>query len=362
MFTRSVTNILQKTMKIAIDCRMLGRSGIGTYIGGILPEMVERHHENEYLLIGNADKLARWREYGNCRIVECDEAPFSIGAVLHFPVSEVNSCDAFFTPDFNVPVGLRIPVTCMIHDIVFFDTPDFGSSLKLKIIKTCIKRALRISENVVTVSHFSKSRIESIFPIRSDLQVAGGAVSGELRAYRAAHKGPEQRDGIVFLGNLKKYKGIRTLLSAYNKLHSESWNKPLTIIGRLDFRSKDEEIVPLIKAAGDRVRLVSDATNEDVYRIVSHSEVLVSPSMYEGFGLPPLEALYLGTPVIISDIPVYKEVYSQLPVTYFRAGDSDSLAAALKAFKPHTVEVAEKIDDIHSFRRSADRILKIITE
>ena len=59
--------------------------------------------------------------------------------------------------------------------------------------------------------------------------------------------------------------------------------------------------------------------------LYNYAEVFVYPSLYEGFGLPPLEALYLGTKPIISDIDVFKEVYSNLPVEFFKVSDSESL-------------------------------------
>lgn len=63
--------------------------------------------------------------------------------------------------------------------------------------------------------------------------------------------------------------------------------------------------------------------------IIRNSEVLIQPSRYEGFGIPPLEAMYLGTPVIVSDIPVFKELYFGFPVKFFKDGDSDELCSIM---------------------------------
>lgn len=316
-------------MKIAIDCRLIGQSGIGTFIENVVCEII-KHKEHEFILIGNSHILKEFTRQGNCKIVECTYRSFSLKELFLFPTGIVNKCDAFFTPNFNIPLGIKIPISCTIHDIVFFDTKNFGTPFSRFIIKRYILRALRISKNVFTVSNFSKSRIETIFPIRKDIHVIYNVICNKLKLYKSNHKSTTERKGIVFLGNLKKHKGIGILLDAYEKLIEDGCNEPLTIIGKLNFRSKDDTILPRVKKLGKMVRIKSNASDEDVYRIISQSKVLVSPSLYEGFGLPPLEALYLGTSVIISDIPVYKEVYSSLPVTFFKSEDSYDLYTKLK--------------------------------
>lgn len=347
-------------MKLAVDCRLIGRSGIGTFIENVTEEFICNHPENKYVLIGDPKNLSRWKDKDCCKIVESNAKQFSLNELLRFPTKEVNKCDAFFTPDFNIPMGIKVPINSMIHDIVFFDMGVAGNALRRIIIHKYISRALRISANVITVSKFSKSRIESVFQIRKDIHVVNSAINEKLKAYKQKYyDANEKREGIVFLGNLKKHKGIRTLLEAYNLLENEGWHKPLTIIGKMNFRSKDDSIASMIKNSRGKVKLVSNATDNDVFNIISHSEVLVSPSMYEGFGLPPLEALYLGTPAIISDIPVYKEVYAELPVTFFKVNDAKDLADKLCTFKPQVMDVANKIDELYSFKRAANELLSI---
>lgn len=70
-------------------------------------------------------------------------------------------------------------------------------------------------------------------------------------------------------------------------------------------------------------------------KLVSEAKALVQPSLYEGFGIPPFEAICLGTDIIISDIPVFKELYAEVPNSFFKAGDADDLADKLLTFKPN---------------------------
>ncbi|MEE0886059.1 MAG: glycosyltransferase, partial [Treponema sp.] len=85
------------------------------------------------------------------------------------------------------------------------------------------------------------------------------------------------------------------------------------------------------------------------------------PSFYEGFGMPPLEAMSLGTKAIISDIPVFKEIYKDFPVTFFKAGDCNDLAEKLLSIKNETDEIKE-FPQIYSFEKTAEIIQKTLEE
>lgn len=346
-------------MKIAIDCRLIGSSGIGTFIENVVAHITEETRHT-YLLIAPPDRLAAYRARPNCRVVACTLPGFSLNELLRFPTAEVNRCDAFYTPNFNIPMGIRIPVYSTIHDIVFLETEHFSNPAKKLLVQWLLRRALRVSRTVFTVSRFSRDRILAVFPTATPLVVVPNGISRELQQYAEAHSTDGPREGIVFLGNLKKHKGIRTLIEAYDLLQQTGTAPTLTIIGRFNFRTKDEQLVEMVETHRDRIHFVTDADNDEVFRLMSHAEVLVSPSLYEGFGIPPLEAMYLGTPAIISDIPVYQEVYGSLPVTFFKAGDARDLAEKLRHLAPAPLHLRAQIDQLYNYQAAANRILGLI--
>ena len=347
-------------MKIAIDCRLIGQSGIGTFIENILNYMI-LDSTNQYLLIGKEQALAKYSLQGNCQSINCTYTSFSIKELIAFPVKAVNQCDAFYTPNFNIPLGINVPTYSTIHDIVFFDTDNFCSPAKLLIYKWFVKRALHISTKVFTVSNFSRERIHNYFNTSKDIEVIYNGINQELRNYKKAHMSENRKKGIVFLGNLKRHKGIHLLLEAYNKLQEEKEDIPLTIIGNFNFRTKDTEIINLLQNNNSKINFMTNASNQEVYDIISKSEVLVSPSYYEGFGIPPLEAMYLNTNVIISDINVYKEIYKDYPVTFFKSGDSKSLYQALRDFSYTAINVEAKINNQYNYELTAKAVLNNIT-
>lgn len=349
-------------MRIAIDCRLIGQSGIGTFIENVVPHMVATP-DADFVLVGDKAQLADYAGRENCTVVECTHDSFSPKELLRFPVKAVNTCDVFYTPNFNIPMGIRIPIYCTIHDIVFFDTEHFGSTLHHAALKWYVRRALRIAKGVFTVSQFSRQRIQDYFHTQRDIQVLCNGLSQELLEYKASHPVVQQRAGIVYLGNIKRNKGIHILWQAYQKLMDEGGNvPPLTIIGRFDFRTKDDEILQTVLANKDKVRLVTDATNQQVYDILAQAACLVSPSLYEGFGIPPLEAMSLGTPVILSDIPVYQEIYGNYPVTFFEAGNADELCRMLRTLPSSPIDVDELIVSTYTYEKTAKKIMQVLAE
>lgn len=348
-------------MKIAIDCRLIGSSGIGTFIENVVSNIVEKR-EHEFILIGQPENLEAYRAKGNCTIIPCSYKSFTLKELLCFPSKAINQCDAFYTPNFNIPGGIHIPIYSTIHDIVLLDTDHFHNKIKKIITQEYLKRALHISTTVFTVSNFSKGRIEDTFKNNTQITVIPNGISNTFQTLASKTKLPEVRQGIVYLGNLKKHKGIHTLLEAYDLLLKDGFDKPLTLIGKFDFRTKDDAAIAKIHKFGNKVRFVNNADNQEVFDIISHSELLVSPSLYEGFGIPPLEAMYLSTNVIVSDIPVYREVYHDFPVTFFKAGDVKDLYRKIKNFTYKQMDVRDTINNTYNYQITAHTILSKIVE
>ena len=102
----------------------------------------------------------------------------------------------------------------------------------------------------------------------------------------------------------------------------------------------------------------------DKRKLLCEAALLAQPSLYEGFGLPPLEAMMSGTHVLISDIPVFREVYSDYPVNWFKAGDSDDLAKKLMELlmnkKPAPLNLPAALREKYSYNKTVTAILKEI--
>jgi len=315
-------------MTIAIDCRMINSSGIGVYLRGILPSMLRS--PNDFLLLGNSSQLEIYKQNENVSVIECDVKPFSLKETFFFPkeiLYKINLSTLFYSPFFNVPEGIIIPVYTTIHDIVFPDMPELASRTGLAIRMWFYRRAYKKSLMIFTVSNFSKSRIEYHLGTRKPVIVTYSAIQPFFLEYRENNRNIQKTETIVFIGNIKKHKGLDCLIDAFLSAKKEGLPHKLLIIGaRENFRSSDDSILQKIESVGGGdVTFTGFVSDEELLKYLSEAALLVQPSLYEGFGLPPLEALVLGTQALVSDIPVLKEIYEGFPVAFFSAGDSEDL-------------------------------------
>lgn len=315
-------------MKIAIDCRMYNSSGIGTYIREVLPYMVST--ENKFLLIGKKNELKEYINLKNVEIQECNIPIFSPKEVFFFPAKKINECDILYTPNYNIPGGIKIPIYSTIHDVIFLDMPELTSKLGYLIRKIFYKRAYYLSKTIFTVSNFSKKRIEYHLGDKKDIIVTYNGISKHMLEDDGTIY--EKKDYIIFVGNIKKHKGLKTLLLAYNEAKKEGLTSNLVIVGNQNnFKTKDEEVIEILKKSKDEgIIFTGYVDNRELKKLIAEAKVLVQPSLYEGFGIPPLEALVLGTSIIASDIEVFKEIYNNLDIEFFEVNNWKKLKELLK--------------------------------
>ncbi|WP_294429729.1 glycosyltransferase family 1 protein [uncultured Treponema sp.] len=355
-------------LRIAIDCRMIGSGGIGSFISELIPCFLK---DNECLLIGTHEQCSPFLRLQNVEFCFCDIKPFSFKESFNFPLEvleKINNCEAYFTPYCNIPSGITIPIFSTIHDVVFLDVKELTGFFGRFIRKMFYKRAVNYSEAVFTVSNFSKERIQKHLNCKKPLKVIYNAAPSYLK--EPFDTLPKKEDKILFVGNIKKHKGLKSLLEAFELARKKDSNfkSKLVIVGNFEnFRTGDKEIVEKLQklsSSASCIEFTGKISNNELKYLYAESKLLVQPSLYEGFGIPPLEAMTVGTQALISDIPVFKEIYGNLPVTFFRAGDSEDLAnkllESIKAeSKPINLSVVE---ELYSYERSANIILESMAE
>lgn len=356
-------------MKLAIDCRMIGSGGIGTYLCGLLPYFVENH---QCLLLGREADLEEFRGgTSSVEILPCHVEPFSLKELFCFPsdvLQAINSCDVYYTPYCNIPGrlfggGIKVPIFSTIHDVVFLDIPELAGGLGTAVRRWFYQQAVNKSRCIFTVSQFSAGRIRSHLNCGAvPLVVTYNAVPHWFTQEDRGCRQGERNQDLLFVGNIKAHKGLHILLEGFTLARQRGLVGRLVIVGNAsNFRTGDKGILERFQALPEEAfsftGRVSDSQLRDLYR---QCRLLVQPSLYEGFGMPPLEALSQGTNVVLSDIPVFQEIYHDLPVTFFKAGDSADLAdKLLEAWK---LPPPPPLDSRYSFKRSADIIFRTVSE
>jgi len=352
-------------MTVCIDCRMIGASGVGVYLRGILPWFLRCGHD--FLLLGNCKNLQPFADGSNVKIIECDIKPFSLKELFFFPsktVRQINRGDIYFSPFFNIPHGIKIPVYITIHDIIFPDMPELTSKTGLAARMWFYRRAYRKTRKIFTVSEFSKSRIQYNLGTAKQVIVTHSAIQAMFLEYRDKARNIIKNETIIFIGNIKKHKGLDILLDAFILARNEGLPHQLVVIGEKEnFRTADNTVLQKIESLGNEaVFFTGFISDEQLMEHLAKASLLVQPSLYEGFCLPPLEAMVLGTNALISDIPVLKEIYSGYPVTFFRAGDSGDLKEKMTELlfnkKPSSPVLSEDLLLKYTFEKTASVILR----
>ncbi|MBQ0051341.1 MAG: glycosyltransferase family 4 protein [Treponema sp.] len=347
-------------LRIAIDCRMIGSGGIGSFIHELIPFFLEN---NQCLLIGTHEQCMDFVRLSNVEFCYCDVKPFSLQEMFNFPqdvLDAIHKYDFYFTPYCNIPSGIELPIFSTIHDIVFLDVKGLTGTLGRIGRKFFYKRAVNYSEEIFTVSEFSKERIQKQLKCKKPLPVIYNGVSTYLT--EPFESEVEKNDQILFVGNIKKHKGLKVLLDAFEIAGTKGFSSKLVIVGNKDnFRTGDEETVSrLNKMPSEKVQFTGKISNHQLKTLYAQSKFLVQPSLYEGFGIPPLEAMTVGTPALISDIPVFKEIYGDFPVQFFKSENAEDLAEKLLNFDAKKVDISE-IGKKYSYKASAEKIIETLT-
>jgi glycosyltransferase involved in cell wall biosynthesis len=350
-------------MTITIDCRMLDASGVGVYLRECLLYFLAS--SNHFILLGEAAKLTPFvKNKQNTQIIACTVKPFSIKELFLFPSSllnTINKTDLFYSPYFNVPEGITAPVYTTIHDIIFPDMPELTSRLGLAARMWFFRRAFHRSKKIFTVSEFSRSRIQYYAGATLPVVVTHSAIQPYLLK---AEPPVNKANTILFIGNIKRHKGLWCLLDAFFQARSKGLLHKLVIVGeKNNFRSADTESLKKLDTVDTSlVEFTGFISNDQLKKLLAEAALLVQPSLYEGFGLPPLEAMVSGTQALVSDIPVFREIYADFPVTFFHAGDSvdlkEKLVVLLRDKEPERIALPEILRDKYTFEKTASIILE----
>jgi glycosyltransferase involved in cell wall biosynthesis len=198
----------------------------------------------------------------------------------------------------------------LVHDVAFARHPEFFSPFERAWMNRTIPASMRRSAGVVTVSEFTRGEIVELYGIpERRITVAHNGVDPIFLAPAA---GPPAVEPPFFLavGNLQPRKNLATLIAAYRTLVARRPELPerLVIVGAPAYDADR-----ILREAADlrgsgRAVFPGYVTDEALVTLLHHATAFAYPSVYEGFGLPPLEAMAAGAPAIVADIPVMREV------------------------------------------------------
>jgi glycosyltransferase involved in cell wall biosynthesis len=238
------------------------------------------------------------------------------------------NADIFHATEHLLPRLRRTRSVFTLHDLIFQFDPDSHKPLNIAFLKTMMPRFLRVADAIIAVSECSKRDAVRLYNIRPDKirviyegvdpQFAPVTDEARLSAVRAKYNLPERF--IVHVGTIEPRKNLPLLFD----IIAQS-DKHLVVAGKLGWLT--QPILAKVKELGleDRVTFTGFVADEDLPALISAATLLAMPSKYEGFGLPVLEAMACGTPVIASNTSSLPEVGGDAAL-YARPNDPASWA------------------------------------
>lgn len=233
--------------------------------------------------------------------------------------------DVYFTPGFNPPLASRSSLVFTIHDLIHVRFPEERDAVKQAYYRAVVRPAARRAAAILTVSDFSKREILDWSGVdERRVVVVGNGVGPEF-----VPDGPRHSPGfpyLLYVGNRKPHKNVPRLLAAFAR-SSVSTDVQLLLTGR-----PDEELAAHATRLGieRRVVFVGDVDDGYLAALYRGAVAVVLPSLYEGFGLPAVEAMASGTPLVASTATAVPETVGNAAAALFDPFDVDELAAALR--------------------------------
>jgi glycosyltransferase involved in cell wall biosynthesis len=306
-------------MRVAIDTRKIHDFGIGTYIRNLLRQLARIDRDTEYVLLCREPDLGIAAQLGpNFRSVREPSPNYSLREQIHVPwILRRERPDVYHAPHYVLPPAVRCRSVVTIHDCIHLMFPQYlPNRAAYAYARASMWAAARRSDRILTVSEASKRDILSLFNVKPEkIVVVYNAIDehfsttpSEEHVARIRERYQLDHKFVLYVGNIKPHKNLVRLIEAFSELRRTHDDLKLLIIG--DEISK----LPALRRAVHRNKLhkhvrflgyLKDDTLTVLYRLAS---VFVFPSLYEGFGLPPLEAMASGTPVVTSNVSSLPEV------------------------------------------------------
>lgn len=242
--------------------------------------------------------------------------------------------DVAYSPDFTVPHLWGGPEVVTIHDLAFEITPEFAPEALRRYLGAAVPRAAHRAAHVMTVSETTKRDVMERLNLPSErIKVAANAADSAFFAAEPLSAATKRLVGLpddylLIVGTIEPRKNHLTLFRALEAAGSRI-DLPLVVVGRVGWSANPILAAARPLQAAGRVILLDYVEERLLPGIYAGAAALVYPSWYEGFGLPIVEALAVGVPVVASDVPAHREVGGGEPV-WCEPGDAESIAAAIE--------------------------------
>ena len=296
---------------ITIDARMIRMSGIGTYIKQILPLIIENLNAVHINLIGDSKYITNfeWAQHPNVHCTNCTSPIYSIGEQVKLLKAIGNANALLWSPHYNIPIMYKGKLIVTVHDVFHLAARQYVNGiLKRVYAKSLFSAVKHKADAVLCVSNFTKNEFIKYTGCREEkIHVIHNGISPVWFSKYTGER-PNNRPYLLYVGNVKPHKNLRRLFEAFEQIRN-SVKHDLVIVGQKEgFITGDSTVLGYADKYKGRVKFTGYVDDDKLKSYYAYADCLVFPSLYEGFGLPPLEAMACGCPVLVSNCASLPEV------------------------------------------------------
>ncbi len=340
-------------MKIGIDARMMGAEntrGIGRYIQELYTTIVQMRPDLEFVVFSKIRNHALVK-FDNVKTVIANVNWYGWQEQIRLPkIIQQAKVDLMHFPHWNVSIFYNDPFILTIHDLLLkhkhysakASTRCFLSrSLKRIGYELVLNQAIKKARAICVPSDFVAEDVKYFFPKQRNKIIITSEGIVDLGDYSE-----RKFDFKYFLyaGSAYPHKRLDVLVHAWKDLAKIYPEKHLVIVGEIDlFMEKIKELANTLKL--ERIHFLGSVSDKDLGILYVSADLFIFPSEFEGFGLPPLEALSMGTPVVSTNERPMSDLLGDLGVVYFKSGDKNGMIEAVKAV----------VDNLESMRNQAKK-------
>jgi len=319
-------------LRLTADLRMYRHSGIGRYLRNVFPRLLPLLNADKVRVLAPSAAVADAPWLDDPRIEH-----INVSAPIYSPQEQLlglrgayRETELLWVPHYNAPLWHSGKMVVTIHDVAPLAMPEIlGNTLKRGYAKLLIERAVKQASAILCASQFTQSELANRLGVDSrKMTVTPLGLDSDWPAEAAPHVEADIVPYLLYVGNVKPNKNLSLLLKAFASVRDRLPHR-LVLAGKIrGFGSGDDAVLQHAEAMGDRVRFAGEVSDAELCQLYAGAAALVLPSLYEGFGLPLLEAMQLGCPILASTAGSLPEVGGDAAL-YFDPHSAEELAQRL---------------------------------
>ena len=318
--------------RIAFDVSAIPQrlTGAGVFVARLV-EALAATGDVDLELVARRDDAARWSAFGNVHAL----APTPRPARLLWEqrggpaAARTTGADVWHGPHYTLPLRVPLPSVVTVHDLTFFDHPEKHERSKVLFFRRMIRAACWRADTVVCVSDRTARRLHELVRVRGETVTIPHGVD-TARFTPDGHAESRGYPYVLYVGTIEPRKNVDGLVRAFARLRRAHPDLHLVLAGLPGWGARDVDVAINRTRSHDRVERLGYYPDEHLASLIRGASAFVYPAVEEGFGLPVLEALACGVPVVTTEDTVMADVAGGAALLAPR-GDEEALAAAIDA-------------------------------